>query len=414
MMDRQQGMWAWVVLSTALALASMTAADAEGVTLEAVPSIRFEEGWNSNVFNAGENEVSSFGTRVTPGLGLNFHTSETSQVKLFGSYERIWYNSTEAKPAESSTVYVRLEAPEAVKVSPNWSLNPSAYYINTTNSYRRIQLLPSGDPVLPPVTTTNYGNTRTETFGGAVAFDYQLTPVWSFGVTGSYTDQRFGGASDNAASTGFSDSATAGGNVTVSYQLSPTTKLGIVVAGNHQTFDPGADADTLSGGITVGYKFSERMSLEGAFGMSYAQQDAVPGIQDTQRTSSPAGLFTLTYAAETFHASLFGSALYSGGSGFGTTTWQYTAGLNLSDQFARDWFWRLSGSYQISESAFGDAVDLNSTYGTAGITYKPWKWLGFDLSGSLNRQTSSGQFGSTVDGYAVILGFVLEESYTVF
>jgi hypothetical protein len=148
--------------------------------------------------------------------------------------------------------------------------------------------------------------------------------------------------------------------------------------------------------------------------MSYIRQSEAPGIPE-QRTSAPSGLINFNYVSESFTAHVFGSAVYSGGSGFGQATRLYTAGLAFSDQFAREWYWNLSGAYQVSRSAFAtDAVDLTTIYGTAGLSYKPWEWGSLDLTGYLNRQTSDGQFGSDFNTYAATLGFTIGKPYKVY
>ena len=158
---------------------------------------------------------------------------------------------------------------------------PSVYYLNTTNSSRRTQLVPSGDPVLPPVTITNYGNTNTEDFGGAVNFNYLATPNLTIGVNGNYSEQRFSEVTDNTSGSGLTNSTTTGGNASVSYLFSPRTSLGILVAGNHQTYENAPDSDTLSGGILFGYQFSPAFRIDGAFGMSYIRQKRGPGDPGT-------------------------------------------------------------------------------------------------------------------------------------
>jgi hypothetical protein len=291
---------------------------------------------------------------------------------------------------------------------------PSVYYLNTTNSSRRTHLVPSGDPVLPPVTITNFGNTKTEDFGGAVNFNYLATPNLTIGVSGNYGEQRFSEVTDNTAGSGLTNSKTIGGNASVSYLFSPRTSLGIIVAGNHQTYETTPDSDTLSGGILFGYQFSPTLRLDGAFGMSYIRQNEAPGIPE-QRTSAPSGLINFNYASESFTAHVFGSAVYSGGSGFGEATRQYTAGLSFSDRFTREWSWNLSGTYQVSRSAFvTDAINLNTIYGTAGLSYKPWEWASLDLTGNLSRQTSNGQFGDTLNNYSALLGVTIGKPYKIF
>jgi hypothetical protein len=190
--------------------------------------------------------------------------------------------------------------------------------------------------------------------------------------------------------------------------------LGLLVAGNHQTYETNPDSNTLSGGILFGYQFSEAFRVDGVFGMSYIRQSEAPGIPE-QRTSAPSGLINFNYVSESFTAHVFGSAVYSGGSGFGEATRLYTAGLAFSDQFAREWSLNLSGTYQVSRSAFEtDAVDLTTIYGTAGLSYKPWEWGSLDLTGNLSRQTSDGQFGETLNNYSALLGISIGKSYKIF
>ena len=222
-------------------------------------------------------------------------------------------------------------------------------------------------------------------------FNYLATPNVTIGVNGNYSEQRFSDSDD--AGSGLTNSTTIGGNASVSYRFSPRTSLGILVAGNHQTYENTPDSDTLSGGILFEYQFSPVFRLDGVFGMSYIRQSEAPGIPE-QQTSAPSGIFNASYTSETFTASVYGSAVYSGGSGFGEATRQWTAGLAFNDQFTREWSWNLSGTYQVSKSVFEtDAVNLTTIYGTAGLRYKPWEWGSLDLTGYLDRQTSDGQFG---------------------
>jgi hypothetical protein len=107
--------------------------------------------------------------------------------------------------------------------------------------------------------------------------------------------------------------------------------------------------------------------------------------------------------------------VYSGGSGFGETTRQWTAGFSLNDQFAREWYWSLTWTYQASRSALEtDAVDTNTIYGAAGLRYKPWEWGSLDLTGYVDRQTTDGQFGSDLNNYVATLGITIGKPYKVF
>jgi hypothetical protein len=351
---------------------------------------------------------------LTPALALRFTSPDNVALQISGNYEMIRYYDTEAKDADSDTWFFRIDSTGGWSLTPTLSMVPSVYYLNTTDSSRRTQLVPSGDPVLPPVTITNYGNTNTEDFGGAVNFNYLMTPNVTIGVSGNYSEQRFSDVTDNTAGSGLTNSKTTGGNASVSYLFSPRTSLGILVAGNHQTYETTPDSNTLSGGILFGYQFSPTLRLAGVFGMSYIRQSEAPGIPE-QRTSAPSGLFNASYTSETFTANVYGSAVYSGGSGFGEATRLYTAGLAFSGRFTREWSWNLSGTYQVSRSAFEtDAVDLTTIYGTAGLSYKPWEWGSLDLTGNLNRQTSDGQFGDTLNNYSALLGITIGKPYKIY
>ena len=403
-----------VLLAFVFALIPMMVTDAAAVNMDVIPSVRLEEGWKSNVFDTSTNEVSSFGTRLTPALALRFTSPDNVALQISGNYEMIRYYDSKAKEADSNTWFFRIDSTGGWALTPNLSMLPSVYYLNTTDSSRRTNLVPSGDPVLPPVTITNYGNTNTEDFGGAVNFNYLATQNLTIGVNGNYSEQRFGDVTDNTAGSGLTNSTTIGGNASVSYLFSPRTSLGLLVAGNHATYETNPDSNTLSGGILFGYQFSPALRLDGVFGMSYIRQKEAPGIPE-QQTSDPSGLFNVTYTSETFTANVYGSAVYSGGSGFGQATRQWTAGLAFSDQFAREWSWNLSGTYQISKSVFvTDAVNLTTIYGTAVLSYKPWEWGSLDLTGYLNRQTSDGQSGSDLNTYAATLGITIGKPYKIF
>jgi len=404
-----------LLLASAIALIQIISTDAKAVNMDVVPSIRLEEGWDSNAFNSSDNEVSSFGTRLTPALALRFTSPDNVMLEFSGNYEIVRYHDSVAKEADFERWFFRINSTGGWALTRTLSMLPSVYYLNTTNSSGRSQQVPSGDPVLPPVSITNYGNTKTEDFGGAVQFSYLATQNVTIGVTGNYIEQRFSEVTDNTTGTGLTNSTTIGGNASVSYRFTPRTSLGILVAGNHQTYENSPDADTLSGGILFGYQFSPVLRLDGAFGWSYIRQSEAPGIPE-QTSSDPSGLLNASYTSDTLTASVYGSAVYSSsGSGFGQATRQWTAGLAFTGQFTREWRWNLSGAYQVSKSVFEtDAVNLTTIYGTAGLSYQAWEWASLDLTGSMDRQTSDGQFGSGLDNYVATLGITIGKPYKVF
>jgi hypothetical protein len=403
-----------ILIVTLFTLAPQLEADAAGLKVDLVPSARIEEGWESNVFNSSTNEVSSLSTRVTPGLGLRFKTTDNVEMRFTGNYEKVWYHDAEAKDADKDTWYFRVDSSGELRLTPTLSMVPSVNYINTTDSFRRTQLAPSGDPVIPPVTITNFGDTKSETIGGGVRFNYQATQNVTLGIDGNYSRQRFDTQADNAALTGLTDSSTSGAGASVSYRFSPRTRLGVQLAGSHQTYDDNPDSNTLTGHITVVYLFSPAVTFDGGVGVQHIRRSGAQGIP-AESATTPSGTLNLSYRQETFTATLFGSSVYSGGSGFGEATRQITAGMTVSDRFARDWTWNLSGAYQSSRSAFDtDAVDIRTINGSTGVQYRPWTWATLDLTGNLNRQTSSGQLGETLNNYSAHLGFTAAHPFNLF
>jgi hypothetical protein len=401
-------------MASVFALIPMMPTDAAGILMDVIPSARIEEGWNSNVSSTSTNEVSSFATRLTPGLTLKFTTTDNVEMSLSGNYEKTWYHNSEVDQSNSDTFHFRVGSSGDLRLTPTLFMVPSVSYINTTDSFRRTQLVPSGDPVIPPVSITNYGDRKTETIGGGVQFKYLATQNVTLGLGGNYSTQRFDTPADNAAQTDFTDSSTFGAGASVSYRFSPRTNLGVSLSGSRNVYEDNPDTNTLSGHITFGYQFSPTVTFDGGVGVQHIRREGAPGIPEESDTT-PSATLNLTYRQETVRATLFGSSVYSGASGSGEATQQYTAGMTLSDRFAKDWTWNLSGAYQINRSAFEtDAVDIRTINGSTGVQYRPWRWATVDLTGNLNRQTSSGQFGETLNNYSAQLGFTAAHPFHLF
>ena len=412
--DRHSVAGAMFFLAFVSALIPMMVTDAAAVNMDVIPSVRLDEEWNSNVSNTNTDEVSSFGTRLTPGLALSFTSPDGVRLQVSGNYEMVRYSASEAKNADSDTWFFRIDSTGGWALTPNLTMEPSVFYVDTTDSSRRTQLVPSGDPVIPPVTITNYGNTSTVNFGGGIRFNYAVTPSTSIALSGNYSEQRFKDPNDNTTAAGLTNSTTTGGGASVSHMYSPRITLGIGAAYSLQTYQNQPDTDVLSAGILFGYQFSPAFRLDGVFGISHASQSGSNSLPSSSE-SAPSGLFSLSYASEGFTARAYGSAVYSGGSGYGGATRQYTAGLAFSNQFAMEWSWNLSGTYQVSRSVFvTDAVNLTTITGAAGLSYRPWEWASLDLTGTVNRQTSDGQFGNTLNSYSTLLGITVEKPYRIF
>jgi hypothetical protein len=330
---------------------------------------------------------------------------------MSGVYEGTWYyNNSSANEEPTWYFQLSLTEGEAWQVTPNLSVAPSVYYINTVNTSRRTQLLPSGDPLVPPVTISTYQNTQSQDFGGGLAVNYLVTPNLTFTLGGNYGERKFG----DGTSEGLVDSSTVAGNASVSYLFSQNTSAGLGVGGSRQTYENNPETNIYSAGILFGHQYSQEFRFDGILGYSFTKQSATPGTPEL-KSSDPAGTLNASYKSGTFGARAGVSVGYSGGSGYGQITRQGTVYLGIGDVFARNWTWSLGGSYQISRSVFvSNAIDLSSAYGTAGTQYFPYDWMSFDLTGYINRQWSSGQLGSEMTGYSALLGVTLTKTYNVF
>lgn len=397
-------------MASAFALIPGVDALAAGIAMDTIPSVRLEQGWESNVNNSSTNEVSSLYFRAIPGLAVKFTTSDQVELKVEGNYEQVWYYDTDARTADYKTYYIRVDSTGEVMLTPTLSMVPSVHYVNTINSSRRIQLLPSDDQVAPPATIINYGNTKTEDFGGGATFRYAATPNLSIALTGIYRANRF---EDPQAESGLTDSTTTTARAGVSYRFSPRTRLGVGISGNHNTFEEEPDSNVLSVGLTFDHQFTPSFSLEGVLGVSRVIQKAAPGTAE-QDDYRPSGAIRAAYVSDTVRSVAFVSGLYTGGSGFGETTRQGTAGLSFSGPLSAAWSWRLNGTYQITTSVFTDSIDLSSAYGTAGVAYRFFGWGSLELTGHVDRQWNNGQFGEDLTNYSALLGVTIGKSYNIF
>src|SRR5512135_939026 len=110
-----------VILASITALIPMVATDALSVNFDVIPSLKLEEGWQSNVFNTTSEEVSSFGTRLTPSIALRFTSVDNVMLRVSGDYENVWYHDAKAKDADYSTWFFRIES------TGGWMLTPTLF-----------------------------------------------------------------------------------------------------------------------------------------------------------------------------------------------------------------------------------------------------------------------------------------------
>lgn len=391
------------VLACMVLLSPVPDADADGVRTDLIPTLRLEERYQSNVYSDSDDEVGSFGTRVAPGLALRFTAPDEVKLQFTGTYERTWYHASDARDAGDSTWDLRVESSGAWKFTPSFAVRPSAYYLRTPDSYRRVQLLPSGDPTLPPVSIVNYRSEQTDEFGGGLGFEYTPSPNWNIGIRGTYSRKEF--PSDNVS--GLTDTSQYGGGLSILYAVSPRTRLGVVSSVNHDTYEFGESTDSYFAGVRFMYDFTPVLQFDMSMGASMIRRTQEANNEDREETS-PSGSFGLTYLAPATTAKLYGSIVYTGNTGYGEATRQYTAGLSVTNQLSTLWSWGLNGVYQNNESVFTeDSVLIDSVMGRARVSYRPLEWLMIEGHLSTEWQDAGGQRGDSITSHEAVLSFTI-------
>jgi hypothetical protein len=295
-------------------------------------------------------------------------------------------------------------------MTPRFSMVPAAHYLEARDSYRRIQLMPSGDPLIQPSIASESATRKSRDYGAALRMSYLVTPKTDFSLGGGFSKLQF---LDNTTG-GEVGSRVITGDTALMYLFTPRFSSGLFFTATSNTFENGQDSRTVVGGATVSYRYSPSLTMTARAGASRAQESGVPGVAD--RTSwSPYGSFTLAHIDNTFQASLTGSVGQSGGGALGFTTRRESVTLFLSDQIASRWWADLSGSYEQNRSL--DAAvsgDLTSATGTAGIRHQVWEWAGVRLSGTAFRQWSNGAIGTDLTRYSAFLGITLGKTYNIY
>ncbi len=380
---------------------------AAAANLDVTPSISLDQTYDSNVFNTNGNEKGDFILRATPAVTLSLKMPETTLSLRTSLTSDTYYKYTELNSTNSAIALAVDATP--IRITPRFSMAPSAHFVQSQNSFRRNQLMPSGDPSIQPSIASESANRKSRDFGGALRVGYLVTPNTDFSVGGGFSKLQF---LDNVA--GNVDSRVVTGDAALTYKLTPLLSPGLFFNTARNTFESGRDSRTISGGLTGTYLFSPALTMSARAGASRARETGQTGLPD-RTTWSPAGSLSLTYAERDFRAALTGSVDQSGGGGFGLTTRRQSVGISIADRFAQEWTADLSGNFQQNRSL--DAAvseDLTSATGTAGIGYEPATWATLHLSGTAFRQWSNGAVGTDLTRYSAFLGLTLGHTYDIY
>lgn len=379
---------------------------AMSANLIANPQISLDERWDSNIQNTSTDEISDFVARATPRLTLTLETLRT-QLNLMGGIEFERY-AKHTELNERATTFYNLSTSRPMQFSPRFSLLPSVRFVESNDPVRRNTLTQSPTPGLPPSETVVTARTKSREVAGSLHLGYLLTANVDLSVGGGGSKRTF---FDNNA--GGIDSDTVSGNASFAYRLTPRFSTGIYVNTSRNTFADNTVSRSYGVGLSGTYLVSEHYTLGARVGADLLKESTTAG-EDTVR--SPSGELSLNYDWKGFKAMILGTYGLAGGGSFGVTTHRGTIQLSLTDQFAQNWWWDLSGSYQINRSLDTPRTeDISTWYGNAGLRYQAAEWASFRLAGNILRQRARNSIeGSDLDRGSVVLGLDLSKAYKLF
>ena len=396
-----------IAAAAVVAVGSLLAAPASAAQLTAVPSISLEGGWDSNIFNTSSDEQSDITVRAIPGLALYFDAFQT-KTEISGRFEFEWYNDYKELEDNPSTIDLRLAAAEPMRITPRLSLSPFVGFLETTDSFRRSELISPPEPGIPPSNQIITGRTKSRDYRAGLTMRYLVSQRVDFQLGGGATKTEYLSASTDQ---GQEDTRTIFGDTSLEYRFNSRLSSGVFMSANYDTFRTSPDSQTISAGLQGTYTIEQYYTLRGRAGVAHSQQDASPTNEEVDYWRPTASL-SLNYTKKSFSATLAASTEPSGGSGFGVITDQFTVYFSLADQFAERWWWNLNGSYQRNAS-IDEPTDekITSWWGGAGIRYNATKWASFYVRGAINRQTSSGGPEGDIDRETVYAGVALSTNY---
>jgi hypothetical protein len=378
-----------------------------GAELKAVPSISLEGGWDSNLYNSSTDDVSDVIFRAGPGLTLLFDAFQTT-ASVSAKFEFEKYIDNKDLEDNPSAIDLRLSTAEPMKITPRFSLSPYVGYLETTDSWRQNQLISPPTTGIPPADQIVVGKSKQRYYLAGLKMDYLVSPRVDFTLEGGATKtDRLPSVTDPAPE----DSRTIFGDTSLLYRFNPKFSSGVYLSASWDSWTSSPDAQTYSVGLEGTYKLVQQYTLIGRAGVAHYQEDAGPTSEGTDDWT-PTAAFSLNYMKKFFSATLSASTEPSGGSGFGVLTDRLTVYLSLTDQFAENWWWDLSGSYQRNKSIDQPTDEkIETWWGGARIRYTPTKWATLFIKGDIYRQSDSIGTEGDIERETVYAGVEFSTAY---
>jgi len=382
---------------------------ADALPASATPSISVEQAYDSNVFdNRTGNEEEDYIFRLRPAVFFALPAIETAVNLEISAEMETYFNNPELSKYPSTWMGV-LSSLRPIALSPNFSMTPRGYYLETYDSSRRSQLVFSPEAPAIPIEITQFARTHTRDYGGALNMNYQVAPRIETAVTGAYNQHEI--ITDN---TGLTNYYTYNGDLSLSYLPGPRSSIGIFGNAGITTYSNDLVSTTYSVGLQGMHTFTEFLRMEARVGKSFLLDRPGNGLPES-KDQAPNARLSVNYQYRDFLASAWGSFGYSSGGSFGQTTLQGNAGLSLGDQFTKGWWWSLLGSYQANRNIDDPSVrDVISGNGTAEIRYVPAPWATLRLSGTFFREWVQDSTGPDLKKTTAFLGVTMSKTYSLF
>jgi len=377
--------------------------------VSATPSISVEQAYDSNVFDDRTgNEEQDFIFRLRPAVSFALPAIDTA-VNLSLSAETETYFNYPDLSRYPSTWMGALSSLRPIALSPNFSMTPRGYYLETYDSSRRAQLVFSPEAPAIPIEITQFARTHTRDYGGSLVVNYQAARRFETIMTGAYNRHEI--ITDNSSLTDYYSYI---GDLSFSYRPGPRSSIGIFGNAGYTAYSNDLVSTTYSVGLQGSYIFTEFVRVEGRLGKSFLRDRPGSGLPES-KYQAPTARLSVNYLDRDFAASVWGSFGYSSGGSYGQTTLQGNAGISLGDQFAKGWWWSLLGSYQADRNIDDPSVrDTISGNGTAGIRYVPAPWASLYLSGTFFREWAQDDTGLDLKKTTAFLGITMSNTYSLY
>ncbi|HEY5996722.1 MAG TPA: hypothetical protein VIU29_06850 [Candidatus Deferrimicrobiaceae bacterium] len=393
-----------VAVVSALMMLGLAASAAHAETLSVRPSLEVSERYDSNVLNAPHGfESSDTVTRVTPSLKATVSVLST-KLSAAAGFDAEYFAEHTGLDRAGMTKNFLLSSDEPLRITPNFTLRPTARYVESRDAVRRNQFTQTGAPGLAPAESQVNTRIGTRNYSGALNGTLATSANLELGFgAGAVRNDYFDAPSAFIGSKNYS------ANASVGYRWTPNLNPGIYGTAGYDEFDNGNDVRNFAAGLSGNYRFSEVSSFDARVGATWIRSDT-----GNTRIVRPSGRLEYRQAWRELTAALRASIDYAAGA-FGTETKREDVSLRLADRFSADWSGDTSAVWQANRSLREPfPEDLMSVQWSAGVHYSVTRYARINLTGEMFRQWNRGGIGTDLFRESAMIGVDIGSDILVF